>query len=114
MREFFLSARVVDVVLAVLALETLALLAWHRASGRGLSPRALLPNLAAGAFLLLALRAVLGGQSWPWVAAALSAAGLAHLFDLRGRWPGAQTPASGDAGPKFGVVAPSAVPGKTL
>jgi O-antigen/teichoic acid export membrane protein len=47
----------------------------------------LLANAAAGACLLLALRAALTGAGWAWVAAALCAALIAHLFDLVRRWP---------------------------
>jgi hypothetical protein len=44
-----------------------------------------LANLAAGACLLLALRAALTGASWPPVAAWLLAALLANLVDLAER-----------------------------
>jgi apolipoprotein N-acyltransferase len=48
--------------------------------------RAQWPTLRAGAALLLALRAAITGAAWPWIAAWLAAAGLAHLADLRTRW----------------------------
>jgi cytochrome c oxidase assembly factor CtaG len=83
---FFASGRVVDFVLVVMAVEA-ALLAWHRRrSGRGVPVAELAAFLAAGACLLLALRAALAGASWVWIAAALAGAGAAHLADLRLRW----------------------------
>ena len=42
--------------------------------------------LAPGLCLLLALRGALAGAAWPYVPAALAAAGVAHLLDLMGRW----------------------------
>lgn len=43
-------------------------------------------NLAAGAFLLLALRAALAGAGPVWIAASLLGALVAHLADLALRW----------------------------
>lgn len=83
MEWLFRSGHVADLLLLVLALET----AWL-ASGRGpVSAKAALPFLAAGACFALALRGALTGAAWPWIAAPLAAAGLAHLWDLwsRGR-----------------------------
>jgi hypothetical protein len=42
-------------------------------------------NLAAGACLLLALRAALTQAGWPWVALFLTAALVAHIGDFRRR-----------------------------
>jgi hypothetical protein len=87
MAEAFANGTVVDAVIALLALEAL-LLAWlHRRHRRGPAPADLLGNLAAGLFLLLALRAALVGAAWPWIAASLLAALAAHLYDLARRWP---------------------------
>ena len=83
-------SRLVDLVLLLTALEAAALTLYHRRTGRGIAPGALLPNLAAGACLLLALRAALraalGGAGWPPIALALLGSLLAHLLDLRRRW----------------------------
>ena len=80
------GALMVDLVIAFTLVEGIALLVYRRATGRGVGAAALLPNLAAGLFLLLALSAALHAQPWPWIAAALSGAGLAHALDLRARW----------------------------
>ena len=76
------DARLVDAILALVALEAIALV-WLRGR-RGCGPTVLqsLTFLGAGAALLLALRAELAG--WPtWAPlAALSVAGLAHVAHL--------------------------------
>ncbi len=53
---------------------------------RGVAPWDLLPNLASGACLLLAMRAGLGGAWWGWVSLPLLGALLLHGMDLRRRW----------------------------
>jgi hypothetical protein len=81
------SEMVVDLVLVVLVAEGLALLAYHWRTGRGIAPAGLLPNLAAGGALLLALRGALAGAHPGWIALWLAAAFAAHLADLRTRLP---------------------------
>lgn len=83
--EWFASGRVVEVILLLVALEACALLAWRGLRRREPGLLALLPSLAAGACLLLALRAALLSAPWSSVAAWLSAALLAHVVDLAGR-----------------------------
>lgn len=86
MTEFFSSARLVDLVLVVVSLEVLGIsLYWHM-KRRGIAPAHLLPNLLAGAALVLALRLALSDFSWPWYAACLAVAGVANVADLRQRW----------------------------
>jgi hypothetical protein len=87
MEHFVESGRVVDAILAMIVIQ-FAGLAWlHRRRGIGPSPRDLWPTLAAGAALLLALRAALVGAHWTWVAASLALALAAHLADIHRRWP---------------------------
>jgi hypothetical protein len=73
-------------ILALLVLEAIALLIVRAATGRGIAARALLSNLLAGGFLLMALRSVLLGHIWGWTAAWLVAAFVAHVTDLSQRW----------------------------
>lgn len=73
------AARMVDLVLALVALEILAVLLLRPAR---LPWRDWLPTLLAGACLVLALRAAVHDAPLLWVAAALAAAGLAHVTDL--------------------------------
>lgn len=88
MTDLFASGRIVDLILAAVALEAVLLLAYRRRTGRGIRPVGLLATLSAGAALLLALRAALIGAWWGWIALALSVALLAHLVDLAARWRG--------------------------
>jgi hypothetical protein len=86
MTEFLASARVVDLVLAIVFLELIGIsLYWH-VTRRGIAPTRLLPNLLAGAALLLALRLALSDFAWPWYTACLAVAGIANVTDLRQRW----------------------------
>lgn len=85
MEQLFSSGRIVDVALAALAIEAVALAVLRRRRGRGLSWQVLWPNLLAGAGLLLALRGALTGAHWRWVALALLVALGANLLDLQGR-----------------------------
>jgi hypothetical protein len=86
MAELFASGRLIDLILVVVVLEAAALLLyWHRAR-RGIEPFDLLPNLCAGAFLLLALRTTLAGSGWMMASGFLALAGLAHLVDIYRRW----------------------------
>ena len=76
------SGRLVDLALAVLALEA----AWlgtfqRRVLGHAPAPRTWLPNLLAGVALLLALRAALTGAV-AWVVVWLSAAFAAHVTEF--------------------------------
>jgi hypothetical protein len=83
--ELFASGRAIDFVLAVLAVEVIALALRHRLTGRGLSPVDLLAQLLAGALLLLSVRAALTGADYRLTAALLLASLPAHLFDLARR-----------------------------
>jgi hypothetical protein len=88
MSALFASGHIVDAILILVVLEAALLAAWHWRTGRGVAPAALAANLCSGGALLLAVRAALVGAWWGWVGAALLAALVAHLADLRGRWRG--------------------------
>jgi hypothetical protein len=78
--------RIVDLVLALVAVEAVGLSAFRRATGRGVPPSGLLANLLAGASLLAALRFALRGTATAPILASLAVAGIAHAADVRGRW----------------------------
>ena len=88
MAEWFASGRLVDLILALTVIEAACLVFYWRSRGRGIAPLDLLPNLFAGAFLLLALRLALGGAGWELCCGSLAAAGVAHIVDLVRRWRG--------------------------
>ena len=88
MQQLVVSGRIVDLILVLVVLEVVVLGYIRASRGSGIEWRALLPNLLAGAALLLALRAAITGAAWLWIATWLAAAGLAHVADLRTRWDG--------------------------
>ncbi len=85
--EWLTSTGIVDAVIVITVIELSVLIVHYRKTGRGLAPRELLPELGAGLFLMLGLRAVLAGVAWPWLPLCLAGAGLAHLVHLIRRWP---------------------------
>lgn len=77
MSGLFASGNVVDLILAIIALEAAFLLARTR-----LRPLDIALALGPGVCLLLALRSALTGADWRWTAAALAASFPLHLLDL--------------------------------
>ena len=73
-------------VIAGMFAEGAVLLAYHRRTGRGISARSLLPILASGVMLLLAVLLAWTGAAWYWLSACMLGALVGHLFDLRARW----------------------------
>lgn len=71
-----------DAVIVFTLFEGLALWIHHAATGRGLAPRDYALNMLSGLCLMLAVRAALGTSPWPWIAACLAGAGLAHGLDI--------------------------------
>ena len=85
MARLLTSPTLIDLIIALTMIEAAVLIAWRRRPASRMSvPLMLLP----GIFLLLAVRAGLAGAAWPWVPAALAAALVAHLLDVRSRWWG--------------------------
>jgi hypothetical protein len=78
-------AAIVDFAIAFALVETLVLVLRYRRTRRGIAPADLLPNIAAGLFLMLALRAALAQAAWGWIVLPLAASGIAHALDLRRR-----------------------------
>jgi hypothetical protein len=76
----------IDAVLALTALEALALALYHRMTGRGIAPADFVLTLAAGIALLLALRSTMADGFGVAAAAWMLAGGAAHVADLRRRW----------------------------
>ena len=80
------SQTLVDIAIAITVVEAIVLWILGRRSGRGTATRALLANVGAGLFLMLAVRAALVGAAWPWLAGLFAAAGASHVADLALRW----------------------------
>lgn len=92
MQSLIESGHIVDIVLAVLVLEVLALAVWHRRTGRGIAPLAAFLNAGAGGSIALALRAALADSGWQWVTLWLLAALVFHTADLARRWSAETAP----------------------
>lgn len=87
----FDSRHLVDLVIACIVLEVLALAVWR---SQRLWPA--LPSLAAGLAMALALRCALFGSPWHWVWLCMALAGAAHTVEVMRRWrspAGPRTPA---------------------
>jgi len=86
MTALFTNGRVIDLILIIVLAEAAGLMLLRWATGRGIAPSALIANLAAGAFLLAALRIGMSGAGDGWIGLCLALALAAHLTDLRARW----------------------------
>lgn len=94
MGELFHSGRIIDLILIMLMLEAAWITYNYHRNHRGPAPADACANLAAGACLLLAVRAALVDAAWPWVALGLAAALAAHIWDMKRRWRGPATRSS--------------------
>lgn len=86
MSDLVSSGAVADVALAVILIEAGTLWLLRRRTGAGPRLGDVAPFLAAGAFLVLALRSALVGAPWYCTVAALAASGVAHGVDLARRF----------------------------
>lgn len=87
MDALFEGGRVIDLILLLMVAEAIALGVFHYMTGKGIAPSRLLPNLLAGAFLMLALRAALTGAGNHVIGGWLALGLVGHLVDLGLRWP---------------------------
>ena len=78
--------RLLDVILALVLVEAVALALYHRLTGSGIASAKLIPNLAAGFFLMLGARLAAGGAPAWALPACLLFALFAHLADMAARW----------------------------
>lgn len=84
-------ALALDGLLVLVAAEAVALALLHARTGRGIPPRRLWPNLAAGGLLMGGVRLALGSAAPAPAAEAglalvLAGAGIAHVLDMAARW----------------------------
>lgn len=80
--QSFADGSIVNVIFAFMFIEGIGLIAFRRVTGSGLCAGQILSLMLPGAFLLLALKAALGGAPWPVTACWLLAALIAHLGDV--------------------------------
>jgi len=84
--EWFANGRVFELILVGMAFEGAGLVLFQRVKGRGIRPARLLPNLASGMCLLLAMSATAGRAWWGWISLALLGALIFHALDLMRAW----------------------------
>lgn len=89
------SGRIIDIMLAFLAIETLWLVWRRQNTGHGPTIAAIVTNAGAGGSLMLALKAMFLSSSWPLLATALLASMFFHISDLVMRWREAPAPSKG-------------------
>ena len=82
MAELFASGRIIDLILLGIIAEVALLPALLRRLGSSLTLLDLLPNIVAGACLMLAVRLSLTQSAWFTIALALLLALAAHVFEL--------------------------------
>jgi hypothetical protein len=82
LEAWFVSGRIIDLILAIVLLEAVGLWLWRRVSGRGLSIAEIIGLLLSGVFLILAVRAALTGAPWPLISLLLLLSFAAHLYEL--------------------------------
>lgn len=85
MEQLFASGSIIDLILVIFAVEAAIVLVTLRRSGvlpSGRGVGGLLANIAAGACLLLAVRAALTDSAWQWVALWIGLSLPFHLVDL--------------------------------
>ncbi len=84
LRDYVISGRAIDVVLAVMAVE----FGWLSLRGGPPRPARVVDvacMLAPGMLLALALKVALTSRNWPWLAGLLAASAPFHIADLRRR-----------------------------
>ena len=86
MDALFDGGRVIDLILGLMVAEAIVLGILYRWTGQGIAPARLVPNLLAGAFLMLALRASLTVAGTGAIAFWLVLGLVGHLVDLGLRW----------------------------
>jgi hypothetical protein len=89
--SLLVSNTFLDLIVVGVIAEGIVLVAYRRATGRGLATRAIFANLFSGGSLILALRvsletSVLAAEATAAVATCLVVALVAHIADLVWRW----------------------------
>ena len=88
MAAYLDNGRLIDGIIALLALEAVALVALRMLRGRGPSVASSLANCMAGGALFLALRAAMADAPFAVIGGCLLVALVAHVADLATRWRG--------------------------
>ena len=101
MAAYLDDGRLIDGIIALLALEALALVAVRAFLGRGPSVVSLDRQLRGGGALFLALRAAMAEAPFAVIGGCLLAALVAHVADLATRWRGSPPPSTSLVPPRL-------------
>ena len=82
------SGALVGGIVALIVIEACILVWRHRTTGIGAPPSVVLPNLLAGATLMLGIQLAIWDQVYPGVFICLTVAGLCHSLEYRNHWEG--------------------------
>lgn len=86
MHEWFEHGRIAWAVVALIAVEAIAVLVLATRRPAHLALLGLLPTIAAGGLLALSFAVQFAGLDWRLSAGLLGLAGLMHMVDMRRRW----------------------------
>lgn len=86
MEALFADGRIVDYVLAIVAIEAFIVLAYRYRTGHGIAFLPFAVNAASGVCLMICLKTALSGGHWTTIAVFLALSGVAHGADLWMRW----------------------------
>ena len=82
------SGALVGGIIALIVIEASILVRRHRTTGLGAPPSAVLPNLLAGATLMLGVQIAVWDRIYPGIFICLTVAGLYHSLEYRNHWKG--------------------------
>lgn len=86
MEQWFSNGQIVDVILALLALEILGFILLKRRMRMGSFVGEIVATLLSGLCLLFALRGALVEAAWPYIATGLLASLFFHILTLKMFW----------------------------
>ena len=82
------SGALVGGIVVLIVIEAFVLVRRHQTTGIGAPPSVVLPNLLAGATLMLGIQLAVWDQVYPGVFICLTVAGLCHSLEYRNHWKG--------------------------
>lgn len=82
------SGALVGGIVVLIVIEAFVLVRRHQKTGLGAPPSVVLPNLLAGATLMLGIQLAVWNQVYPGVFICLTVAGLCHSREYRNHWKG--------------------------
>ncbi len=90
MTALLTSGALIGGIVVLIVIEAFVLVRRHQTTGLGAPPSVVLPNLLAGAILMLGIQLALWDQVYPGVFICLTVAGLCHSLEYRNHWKGSR------------------------